>query len=67
MTTETESPFLTDRDLAKRWAVSLRTLNNYRRQGRCPPYIMIGPKRKYRLKDVEAFEERMLQNPGGSQ
>ncbi|HWX49966.1 MAG TPA: DNA-binding protein [Roseomonas sp.] len=48
-------------DLARRWAISPRTLERWRwlRQG--PPYLKIGGRVAYRLEDVEVFEAERLQ------
>jgi hypothetical protein len=52
--------FLTPDDLAKRWKVSLRTLEDRRTNGDGPPYIRLGAgpraRVRYRLSDIEAYE-----------
>jgi hypothetical protein len=54
---------LTQRDLARRWRISTRTLERWRwlRQG--PPYLKLGGAVVYRLEDVEAFEAEQRQAP----
>ena len=47
---------LGQRDLAKRWLISPRTLEQWRWQGRGPRYLKIGGRVLYRLADVEAYE-----------
>jgi hypothetical protein len=42
--------------LAKRWAISERTLEQWRWQGRGPRFLKIGGRVVYRLSDIEAFE-----------
>lgn len=48
---------LTPNDLAERWGVSIGTLANHRYQGMGVPYLRIGGRVLYRLRDVEAFED----------
>ena len=47
---------LDQKDLAKRWLISPRTLEQWRWQGRGPLYLKIGGRVVYRLSDIEAFE-----------
>ena len=47
---------LTQRDLARRWCVSPRTLERWRWLGQGPAYLKLGGKIVYRLEDVEAYE-----------
>ena len=56
----TASPLLNQRELARRWSVSPRTLERWRwlRQG--PPYIKTGRRVLYRPEDIEAFEVAQL-------
>ena len=42
--------------LAERWRVSMRTLEQWRWQGKGPRYLKIGGRVVYRVEDVEAFE-----------
>ena len=51
---------LTQRDLARRWNVSPRTLERWRwlRQG--PPYLKIGGRVVYRLDDIIAYEAEQM-------
>lgn len=57
MTTET----LDQRQLAERWHMHPRTLENWRQQGRGPRFFKLhdGPKApvRYRLEDIEKFEK----------
>ncbi len=51
---------LDQKDLAKRWLMSPRTLEQWRWQGRGPRYLKIGGRVVYRLSDIEAFEAANL-------
>ena len=52
---------LTDKDLAKRWGVTTRTLLNWRNSGKGPAYLEIsGGTIRYREEDVIAFELKNL-------
>ena len=42
--------------LARRWGVTPKTLQNWRCKGRGPPYLKIGGHIIYRQADVEQFE-----------
>lgn len=47
---------LTQYDLAKRWAMSPRSLERWRWMGKGPHFLKIGGKCVYRLTDIEAYE-----------
>jgi predicted site-specific integrase-resolvase len=49
-------PCLTQKDLARRWTISHRTLERWRWTGQGPAYMKIGGRVAYRLEDVEAYE-----------
>lgn len=51
---------LTAADLAERWQVPVRTLGQWRYEGRGPSYVKIGGAVRYRVSDVEAFEAEHL-------
>ena len=52
-------------DLARRWAMSPRTLERWRWTGTGPRYLKIGKRVVYRLNDIEAFEAgRLFDNTG---
>ena len=53
-------PNLDQKQLACRWLMSPRTLEQWRWQGKGPKYLKIGAKVVYRLEDVEAFESESL-------
>jgi hypothetical protein len=51
---------LRQKQLADRWLMSPRTLEQWRWQGKGPQYLKIGARVVYRLEDVEAFESENL-------
>jgi Helix-turn-helix domain len=53
-----DETFLTDEELATRWAVSPKTLRNARVSGRLIGFVKIGRSVRYRMSDVIAFEEK---------
>ena len=57
--------FLRERELAERWKISRRTLQRWRAEGFGPAYIPIGGAIRYRIRDIEAFEEKMRLNANG--
>ena len=48
--------FLNQKQLARRWGLSPRTLERWRRRGQGPDYLKLVGRVSYRLSDVEAFE-----------
>ena len=52
----------TQRDLARRWSMSERTLESWRWKGSGPAYLRLGGRIVYRLVDVEAFELEQLRS-----
>jgi hypothetical protein len=50
----------TTRDLARRWQVSVKKLENDRWRGGGVPFVRIGAAVRYRLSDILAFEESSL-------
>lgn len=59
-------PSLTQSDLADRWHLSPRTLEQWRWRGIGPRYLKIGGRVVYRLDDIETFEAaRLHQNTAG--
>lgn len=46
----------TQKELARRWTLSHRTLERWRYTGEGPKFIKLGGRVIYRLEDVEAFE-----------
>ena len=49
--------FLTERDLAERWRMSPKTLQNWRVIGRGPQFWKLGNCVRYRVADILEFEE----------
>ena len=52
-----EPDLLTDAQLAVRWQLSRGTLANQRSQGRGPAYLKLAGRVRYRLSDIEAYEQ----------
>ena len=52
-----ETHLLTEHELAQRWSVSIKTLQNRRVTGGGVPFLKLGRSVRYRLADVVAFEE----------
>ena len=51
--------YLTERDFAGRYHVSVRTLQRWRASGDGPPFVRLGPRRVvYRERDAEAWAAR---------
>jgi predicted DNA-binding transcriptional regulator AlpA len=46
--------------LAKRWNVSARTLERHRTTGDGPRFLRVGGAVRYRLADIEAYENQQL-------
>jgi len=58
---------LTEAELAKRWGISPRTLQLWRREGKGCPFITIGNHTiRYRMEDVLAYEKKRLATKGGA-
>ena len=51
------SKFLTPIELAERWSIPKRTLETWRQQGTGPQYHKLGKHVRYRLDEIEKFEE----------
>ena len=51
---------MTERELAERWKMSVRTLQNWRWMGQGPRYLKIGARVLYPLEEVETYEARRL-------
>jgi predicted DNA-binding transcriptional regulator AlpA len=63
MTDNTEDRLLTQKELAKRWNITPRTLQLWFQAGKGPKRVNIGSG-GYRLSDVVAYEEEQAQEPG---
>lgn len=57
---------LTQKELARRWCLSPRTLERWRWLNQGPVFLKIGGRVAYRLIDIEAFEKAQLQTGTGS-
>ena len=51
---------LNQRDLARRWGLSPRTLERWRWTGEGPAFLKVGGRVAYRLQDIEAWEADRL-------
>lgn len=56
----------TQKELARRWTISHRTLERWRWTGEGPSFMKIGGRIIYRLEDVLAHEQAQLRRPAGS-
>lgn len=54
------SSLLTSDDLAKRWAISTSTVARWRSDGIGPAFVKIGGQVRYRVQDVEQYEDLSL-------
>jgi predicted DNA-binding transcriptional regulator AlpA len=52
--------FLKQKDLARRWGISHRTLERWRVIGHGPRFVKVGSNVVYRLSDVEAYERKRV-------
>lgn len=55
--------FLSEQDLAARWAISSKTLTRWRGIRRGPPFVKLGKSARYAMSDILEFERNGL---GGS-
>lgn len=53
-----------DKDLVKRWGITLRTLQLWRKQGRPLPVPFQTKPRRYRLDHIRAFEDAQAAKDG---
>lgn len=60
----TSGPVLTQEELAKRWDCTVRTVQNYRKSGKGPRYMLVGFSPRYLLSEIEAYEQSQQQEPG---
>lgn len=61
-----EAVLLREDELARRWRISLRTLQRWRAQGLGPAHLVIGRRILYRRAEVEDYERRRLRKGGGT-
>ena len=55
-----ESQHLNQKELARRWGLSIRTLERWRVEGRGPRFCKLGHKVSYPLREIEAYETHCL-------
>lgn len=59
---------MTTEELAERWRMAVKSISNWRVQGRGPRWIKLGDGRNgkvlYRLEDIEAFEIEAARRAG---
>jgi hypothetical protein len=51
---------LNQKELARRWGLSVRTVERWRCDGSGPAFLKLNGRVAYRLADVEAFEDERL-------
>ena len=56
MTIEPEPAFMCQKALAKRWDISVKTLEQWRWKGIGPRFLKIGNRVRYDLAEIERFE-----------
>ena len=54
-----------ENQLARRWDISHRTLQQWRRMGLGPVYLKLGNRVSYRREDVEQYERQALRRGTG--
>ena len=59
-------PFVRERHLAKRWGLSVKTLQRWRYNGVGPDYLKMNGSVLYPLAEAERFEARCLTKMGAS-
>lgn len=55
-----DKQFLNQIDLSRRWGISARTLEQWRWRGEGPSFVKIGCRVRYRIKDVEHYEQQHI-------
>jgi hypothetical protein len=58
--------FLSQKQLAQRWALSHRTLERWRQNGKGPEYFKFEGKVAYRLSDILTYEAGHMHRPSSS-
>jgi predicted site-specific integrase-resolvase len=53
-----QEPLMTPEELAARWGLTTLTLDRWRWTGRGPRFFKPGRKVKYRVQDIETYEEQ---------
>ena len=55
-----DTPYLNQKQLARRWNVSHRTIERWRAEGRGPAWVKFGGRILYRIDDVVRYEQEKL-------
>jgi predicted site-specific integrase-resolvase len=55
-----EKMVFTEIELAQRWAISPKTLQRWRLEGRGPRYLKLSKRVSYQITEVMAFEKEVL-------
>ncbi|WP_442919657.1 helix-turn-helix domain-containing protein [Methylobacter sp.] len=66
MSTQNTKTALTEAELADRWSVSIRTLQDWRRRGTGVGYLKLGKAIRYPREVVERYEAEHTGNVGGA-
>jgi len=53
-----QNPIISPEELAARWGVMTITLDRWRWTGKGPRFFKVGRNIKYRVQDIEAYEEQ---------
>jgi hypothetical protein len=61
-----DTKHLNQTELSRRWGLSPRTLERWRWAGCGPAFLKVGGSVRYRLEDVEEFEESGLRRIDGT-
>ncbi|MDR1186512.1 MAG: helix-turn-helix domain-containing protein [Bifidobacteriaceae bacterium] len=66
MEASVEGRTMTSAELSERWSIPVSTLAHWRSLGQGPAYVKLRGAVRYRLRDVEAFEDAHLVPAGAS-
>ena len=55
--------FISQRELARRWGLSIDTLKRWRAQGRGPSWVRIGRQIRYAMRDIWDYESSRDEAP----
>jgi predicted DNA-binding transcriptional regulator AlpA len=58
------TPFFSATQLCQRWAVSTRTLYNWRKQKKGPACFKVGHQYRYPVSAIEAYEQQSFHSNG---
>jgi allophanate hydrolase subunit 1 len=54
--------YLSSIQLAARWHISTTTLSHWRLAGKGPPFLRFGNRVRYRIADIEEYEQQTTNN-----